>query len=73
MKIYMNNVEYALKVVKKMIKNPVILSFKEIKEGVYIACEGLQPLLFNINTKEIRGLNGNVKQDMKIIEKALKN
>lgn len=68
----MNNVEYAMEVVKKMVKNPVISFFKEIKEGVYIACEGSQPLLFNIKTREIRGLNGNVKQDMEIIEKALK-
>lgn len=68
----MNNIERAIEAVKKMVKNPVILSFKEIKEGVYIACEGSQPLLFNIKTREIRGLNGNVKQDMRIIEKVLK-
>lgn len=68
----MNNVERAIEAVRKMVKDPVILFFKEIKEGVYIACEGSQPLLFNINTKEVRGLNGNVKQDMKIIEKVLK-
>lgn len=68
----MNNVEYAMKVVKKMVKNPVISFFKEIKEGVYIACEGNQPLLFDVDTKEIRGLNGNVKQDAKIIQKILR-
>ena len=68
----MNNVERAIKAVKKMVKNPVISFFKEIEEGVYIACEGSQPLLFNIKTREIRGLNGNVKRDMEIIEKVLK-
>lgn len=68
----MNNVERAIEAVKKMVKNPVISFIKEIEEGVYIACEGSQPLLFNIKTREIRGLNGNVKQDMKIIEKVLK-